>query len=235
MTGVLILALVFAVLALLLSFSRWLARRPWAAAGNLLVAVVLFVAVVGFWPAAADLTTYRTMPEQGPIAEVSCESTGPHSNRVTLTRLPDGRMQLVEVHGDEWRLDIRTLAWRDQAANLGLRAGYRLDRLSARFVGTTQTGATDAEPAPSPSSYGLGESDEAGEDVWAQVRTGTRWERYADARHAYGPWQPLADAGRFEVWLRRQGANGGTDVEARAVNEAASKAVQAVRPVVATR
>ena len=235
MTGALILALVFAVLALLLSFSRWLARRPWAAAGNLLVAVVLFVAVFVFWSAAADLTTYRAMPEQGPIAEVSCERTGPHSYRVTLTRLPDGRMQLFEVHGDEWRLDIRTIAWRDQAASLGLRAGYRLDRLSARFVDPAPSGATDAGPVSSPSSYELGESDEAGEDVWAQARTGVRWQRYADARHAYGPWQPLADAGRFEVWLRSRGADGGTDLETRAVNEAAAKAVQAVRPVVATR
>jgi len=233
MTGALILALVFAVLALLLSFSRWLARRPWAAAGNLLIAVVLFVAVFGLWPAAADLRTYRAMPEQGPIAEISCERTGPHAYRVALTHLPDGRMQLFEVHGDEWRLDIRTLAWRDQAVSLGLRSGYRLDRLSARFVDTA--GATDAEPVPSPSSYGLGESDEASEDVWAQAKTGARWKRYADARHAYGPWQPLADAARFEVWLASGGANGGTDLEARAVNKAAAKAVQAVRPVVATR
>src|SRR6476659_6655303 len=105
MTGVLVLALIFGVLAVLISFSRWLAHRHWAAAGNLLIAVVLFVLVRVFWPAADNLATYRSMPDEGPIAQLTCERTGPESYRVTLTRLPDGHMQVFEMRGDEWRLD----------------------------------------------------------------------------------------------------------------------------------
>ena len=134
MKGVLVVALVFGVLAVLLAFSRWLARRPWAAAGNLAVALVLFYLARTFWPAAENLATYHASPVEGPIAQVTCERTAPHAYRVTLTRLPDGRMQLFEISGDEWRLDIRTLAWRDRAADLGLNPGFRLDRLSARFL-----------------------------------------------------------------------------------------------------
>jgi hypothetical protein len=154
-------------------------------------------------------------------------------------------MRVFEMQGDEWRLDVRTLAWRDQAATLGLRSGYRLDRLSARYgamrlpaapatasnrpqgKNEPATATADAMMASSPSSYGLADLDEAGEDVWAQARTGSWWASYADARHAYGPWRPLADAGRFDIWLRKRGADGTVELEARPANEAAAKAVQA--------
>jgi hypothetical protein len=59
----LFLAVVFAVLAVLLGFSRWLARRHWAAAGNLLVAVLLFgVAYSPSGQPLAHLATYQPMP-----------------------------------------------------------------------------------------------------------------------------------------------------------------------------
>jgi hypothetical protein len=245
MTGVLAVALVFGVLAVLVSFSRWLAGHHWAAAGNLSVAVVVFVLVRNLWPATDNLATYQATPEAGPIAQLACERTGPRSYRVTLTHLPGGHMRVFEMQGDEWRLDVRTLAWRDEAASLGLRWGYRLDRLSARYgamrlpatAATASTrppgkqdavvGTANAMTAPAPSSYGLADQDEAGEDVWAQARTGSWWASYADARHAYGPWRPLADAGRFDIWLRKPGADGTAELEARPANEAAAKAVQA--------
>src|SRR5829696_2032953 len=97
MKGILILGLVFGAVAMLLAFSRWLAHRPWAAAGNLLIALVLFVFAGRFWPAAEHLATYQGLPIEGPIAQVVCERIGPHSYRVTLTRLPDGHMQLFEM------------------------------------------------------------------------------------------------------------------------------------------
>jgi hypothetical protein len=253
MTGVLTVALVFGVLAVLVSFSRWLAGRHWAAAGNFAVALIVFVLVRNFWPAADNLATYQAMPDEGPIAQLACERTGPGAYRVTLTRLPDGHMRVFEMQGDEWRLDIRTLAWRNQAASLGMRPGYRLDRLSARYSSmhvapaaapaSTRTAGNDyaateidVKASPLPSSYGLADQDEAGEDVWAQARTGAWWESYADARHAYGQWRPLADAGRFDIWLRKRRPDRIAELDARPANEAAAKAVQArARPIMAAK
>jgi hypothetical protein len=236
MKAVLIAVLVFGVLAVLLGCSRWLARRHWAAAGNLLVAVLLFGGVFTFWPAVAHLATYQPMAREAPIAQVYCERTSPQSYRVTLTRLPDGQMQLFEIMGDEWRLDIRTLAWRERAASFGLRPQYRLDRLSARFTDSHVASSDSASPdgvrpvtaafSARPSSYSLTDGNAAGADVWAQARTGVRWERIADARHAYGPWRPLVHGGRFDVWLSHQ--DGGDAVlEARPANEPAAQAAQA--------
>ncbi|HEX9207885.1 MAG TPA: hypothetical protein VF851_06590 [Steroidobacteraceae bacterium] len=222
---------VFGLIALLLGLSRWLARRHWAAAGNVAIALLLFFVAHRYWPAAAHLRTYEDMPAHAMIAQVYCERTGPRAYRVTLTRLPEGRMQVYEMTGDEWRLDARTLAWKGRAAQLGLRASYRLDRLSARYLTSAPTdGADPAVPAPPPASYALSDADEPGEDVWAQARTATRWEDSVVASHAYGPWRRLADGARYDVWMSRDPRQGPVRIDARPGNEAAAKAMLYTRP-----
>jgi hypothetical protein len=223
-SGASYLLVLFGLFALLLAWSRWLVDRRWAAAGNLALALLLFLIVHRTGPAAANLATYDRMPPTGVIAQLRCERTGPRNYRVTLTRLPGGRMQVFDVAGDEWRLDVRTLAWKNLAAQVGMRSSYRLDRLSTRYVRGPRP-ADGATPLLPPSSYGLPDRDEPGVDVWAQARTATRWEHYADGRHAYGPWRPLVHGGRFDVWITREDDGTGT-VDARPANDAAEKAMR---------
>ena len=136
-------------------------------------------------------------------------------------------MQLFEMAGDEWHLDIRTLVWRDTAAHLGLAPSFRLQRLSARFLSNaTATVGPGAAPVL-PSGYNLSDADEPGADLWARARTGSYWQRYADAGHASGPWRPLAHGGRYDVWLINKGG-GSARLEARPANEPAAKAVRAM-------
>ena len=204
----------FGALTALLALSRWLARRRWAAAGHLALAAVLIAAATQLWSLAADLATYGRLRHGEPVAQVFCERTGSRTFRLTLTRLPNGRMQVFELTGDEWRLDARTLAWQGRAIALGLEPRYRLERLSTRFVRA-------ADPAAAPSSYALARP--SGDDLWAQARTRTRWAEYAVAEHAYGPWRPLVQGARFELWFDAAG------LEARAANEPAANAT-APRP-----
>jgi hypothetical protein len=199
-------------LTLLLALSRGLAGRRRASLGHALLGALLIAGAALLWPVAANLGTYQALRPGAAVAQVFCERTGSRSHRLTLTRLPGGRMQVFEVAGDEWRMDTRTLAWRGLAVELGLGPVFRLDRLSTRYL--SATGPGDA----SPSSYRL--SDEVGEDVWAQARTGSRWSRYAVAEHAYGPWSPLAQRARYELWFDATG------LHVRPVNEAASGALQ---------
>lgn len=203
----------FGIVVLLLALSRWLAHRRWASAGHLALALALLLAAAWIRPVAANLATYDVRHAQRPVAQIYCERTSSRSYRVTLTRLPGGRMQVFEVLGDEWRIDARTLDWQGPAVDLGLRASYRLDRLSTRFVREPESDAP-------PSSYVLSD-DDTGTDVWAQARTGGFWSNYAHADHAYGPWQPLADGARFDVTFDRG------QLAARAANEPAAKALAA--------
>ncbi len=235
MLGVIALCVAFGLLALLLSLSRWLAHRPWAAAGNLAVAVLLLLVAHRLWPPVLHLQTYESMQPKALIAQVHCERTGPSAYRVTLTRLPAGHMQVFEMSGDEWRLDVRTLVWTGVAAQLGLPDSFRLDRLSGRYLRTelaatpTPAAAPAAEPAATrlvPASFALSDEEEAGEDIWAQARTDSGWKAHVDARHAYGPWRPLAGGARFEVSMTRVPGQAEAVLDARPANEAAAKAMR---------
>jgi hypothetical protein len=237
MLGVIALCVAFGLLALLLSLSRWLAHRPWAATGNLAVAILLLLLAHLLWPPVLHLQTYESMRPKAVIAQVHCERTGPSAYRVTLTRLPSGHMQVFEMPGDEWRLDVRTLVWTGQAARLGLPDSFRLDRLSSRYLRTepaaeatpTPAAVPAAEPAPTlpvPASFALSDEEEAGEDIWAQARTDSGWKDHIDARHAYGPWRPLADGARYDVSMTRTPGQAEAVLEARPANEAAAKAMR---------
>jgi len=215
MKAVALILACFGGLTALLALSRWLAGRRWAAAGHLVLAALVITGAVQLWSVAADLATYGRLRPNQPVAQVACERTGSRTFRLTLTRLPTGRMQVFEIAGDQWRLEARTLAWRRQASALGLEPRFRLERLSTRFVRIP-----DPLSAP-PSSYALAQA--SGDDLWAQARTGARWADYAVAGHAYGPWQPLAQGARFELWFDAAG------LHARAANEAAANALAARR------
>ena len=226
MLEAMIVLVVFGLIALLLGLSRWLARRHWAAAGNVAIALLLFFVVHRYWPAAMHLQTYEDLPDNALVAQVHCERTGPQAYRVTLTRLPEGRMQVYLMSGDEWRLDARTLVWQGRAAALGLQPGYRFDRLVARYRSAKPGDGADPDaPLPPPTGFELSDTGEPGEDIWAQARTATRWEDSIIASHVYGPWRRLAEGARFDVWMRRDPRTGKITLDARPGNEAAAKAM----------
>jgi hypothetical protein len=136
-------------------------------------------------------------------------------------------MQVFEMAAEQWRLDVRTLVWTGRAAGLGLPPSFRLERLSGRFIRTEAATPAAAEaPAGPPASFPLSDPEEPGEDIWAQARTGTRWQAHVDARHAYGPWRPLADGARFEVRLTRAAGSAEAVLEAVPANEAATRAMR---------
>jgi hypothetical protein len=222
--GALLLLVGFGFVALLLGFSRWLARRPWAAAGNLALAFLLFATAHHYWRVVEHLRSYEPLPRSAMVGQVYCERTGPGTFRVTLTRLPGGRMQVYELSGDQWHVEARTLVWMDRAAALGLPASFRFERLSTRQVHRNRRAATDAGPAGT-TSYPLSDAGAVGEDFWSQARAGRRWAHQVEPRRVYGPWRPLADGARFDLWMTRDPDTPTARLEARPANEAAIEAL----------
>jgi hypothetical protein len=231
MLGALLVVVFFGVVALLLGFSRWLAHRPWAAAGNVAIGLALFATAHAYWPAVAHLRTYERLPAEAMVAQVYCERTGPGNYRLTLTRLPGGRMQVYEIGGDEWRIDARTLVWKNRASQLGLPASFRFERLTSRYLrtGNPEESADAGAVIRSPEGYALADASEVGEDVWSQARTGLRWSADVEPGRAYGPWRPLADGARFDVWMSH--APGALDarLDARPANKAGAQAMEYTR------
>jgi len=187
----------FMVLAALLAWSRGLAGRRWAAAGHALLALVLAALVALGWPFARHLETYQVHLPELPVAEVFFERLSPDRYRVTLTRLPSGRMQVMELAGDEWRLDVLALDWSEHAARLGSRPRYRIEALASR-------------PAPSAASgLSLGVTADLSEEddstPWL-AGLGAQWGNpLVTTRAVSGAWQPMAHGARFDIRLTAAG------------------------------
>ena len=186
-----------ALVATLLAWSRWLAGRRWAAAGNLAVAIAGTLIVAAGWSPSRDLATLHPLRPNQAVAELFFEQVGAQRFRATLTRLPSGRMQVFELQGDEWRLTARGLDWTARAAALGLEPGYRLERLEARLA------ASGDEPG-GPTWFILNPA--RNDDLWSRLGERSRWSAVARPLTLAGPWQPMADRQRFVVRLDGQTA-----------------------------
>ncbi len=218
MHGVAVVVACFALVALLLAWSRWLAGRRLAAAGHVLMAITAAAGALLMWSVIAGLESYEAALHDQPVASLHLERTGAQSFRATLTRLPAGRVQVFELAGDQWRLEARTLSWQGLAAQIGLDRMYRLERLSTRATRPL------SGPEASGSSFSL--STDSPNDLWARGRTSPAWMRYVHGGHADGPWRPLANGALFTIWL---------DSEALRVGPANEAAAAAMRPPAGTR
>lgn len=186
----------FALVTALVGWSRWLAGRRWAGAGHGLLALGAALSVAVSWPVTQRLADYE--PEiagAAAVAEISIEQLGSHRFRVTLTRLPSGRMQVFDLPGNEWRLDVRTLRWTGYAADLGLAPRQRVERLSSRTAGTTGLAETQA------TTFRLAGTEH--DRGWPGPRS--PWARVISADERSSPWQPLAGQTRFRARLAATG------------------------------
>jgi hypothetical protein len=183
----------FAIATALIAWSRWLSRRRWAAAGNLSLSVLAALTVGLGWPVVRHLETYETTMRGQAIASIYVEKIGSHRRRVSLTRLPSGRMQVLELTGDEWRLVVRELGWTPSATRLGLEPRYRIELLESRD--------SSASDPSAPTVIALAE--ERGFDLWTIAVPGSIWSKAAVPGTLTNRWEPLADGERFDV--RREG------------------------------
>jgi hypothetical protein len=189
----LIVIAAFALIATLLAWSRWLAGRRWAAAGHLLLACVAGAAVVLTWPVAAYVKTFEPLVAPLPVAELAFERTGADRYRVTVTHLPSGRMQLLEVTGGEWRAELQVLRWADWLALLAPRTAYRIRGLETRTAADASTVTTRQLASP------------AGAEPWAAGLGSRRGRPMLTMQPATGPWLPMGDRARYELRLSEAG------------------------------
>jgi hypothetical protein len=214
--GVAVVLACFALIALLLAWSRWLAGRKLAMIGHVALGVAAGWAALLLWSVMGSLVSYEPAVRGQPVAELYFEQVGSGSFRGTLTRLPAGRVQVFELSGDQWRLEARTLEWQGRAAALGLDHVYRIERLSTR----TQPGSDGEAGSDRPTSSHYALPADTSEDLWAKARTRPGWMKHVRGGHADGPWRPMVDGARFTVWLV------GPALRIEPANEAAAASVK---------
>lgn len=133
------LAVVVGFIALLTALiaARMLAAGHWLLGwlrGTLGMLVLALAGLVGL--IAWDVTTYRPLTLGAPLASLTFQADGKQRYQV---RVEEGRqVRFVTLEGDLWQLDVRALHWRGIANLIGLEPGYRLEKLSGRYLAVEQ-------------------------------------------------------------------------------------------------
>lgn len=185
----------FAAIAVLLAWSRWLARRRWASLCYIAMAAGCAATAAIAWALFTGLAGFSPLRQDAEVARIRFDAAGPGRFRATLLRLPQGEVQVLDLPGDEWRIEVDTLEWPAVLAATGLQPSYRLARLESR-----ESAAATHRPAEPTRAYPL--SAAAGFDLWNAARSSALWSRIATAAGATLPWQPMPRPGEYLVRLQ---------------------------------
>lgn len=207
------LAWVLGLLGLIMLWvgARILFNRHWFLGWLRGTAGLAFVAVSGLIALLAyDVLSYRPLPVDKPLATLSFKAEG-SAYRVTLLQGSEERSEWLE--GDLWQLDARLLQWKGLARLIGLEPGYRLEKLSGRFLSIEQQNLAQRTRVPlARSLYGV--------DLWHWLRINQRDLFMFDPQAVRVTYLPMADDAVYSVTLSPTG------LLAQPMNEAARQALQ---------
>jgi hypothetical protein len=197
---------------LFVSFAiRGIRQRRFVACGiHSLFALCFVLAAATTWLLGFSLLTFERLTHEQLAAEVMLDKLGERHYRATLT-YPSNKTQSVELHGDEWQIDVRLLKWRGMANIAGFDTVYRLERISGRYSDI------DAERSLVRSVYSLNEP--ARIDAWELVRRYKEYMPWVDALFGSATFVPMADGALYRISVSQSG------LVARPVNQAARNAV----------
>ena len=204
-TGLLALLALF-IAARILFAPNWFLAWLRGTAGLAFLALALLIGVIAY-----DLRSYDPQVQDKPLVTLSFSADGPQRYRVNL--LEGGEEREVTLEGDLWQLDARLLGWKGLAALIGLQPGYRLEKLSGRFLAIEQQqSARFARVALAESPYGI--------DLWRWLRLGQRDLFLFEPQAARVTYLPIADGAVFSVSL------GPTGLMAQPMNQVAQQALK---------
>lgn len=183
-------------------FLGWL-RGMW---GLLLIAAGLTMGLSAF-----DLFSYKQIVSEQSVATISFEKLG--TQRFTaIVAFSEGGQQQYELAGDQWQMDARLIKWPNALAAMGVKPGFRLDRISGRYYSLENERNAERTVYPlSESKFGL--------DIWSIFHNGGDGLNFIDAIYGTATFVPMADGALFEVLLSNSG------LLARPLNEPATVAI----------
>lgn len=185
-------------LASLLAGLRMLLRRGWVL-GWLrgMAGLCLLLAAIGLGLVALDVRSYHSMQADRPIATVSFEKLDNQRYRAIFVATDSGAAQQFELRGDQWQLDARIVHWQGLLRAIGGKPGYRLDRISGRYL------SLDEERSSERTVYSLAD-DDGGIDFWDWVYQ-REWVPWVAASYSSARFLPMAEGALFEVGFSAQG------------------------------
>jgi len=212
--GYLFLAIMFVLLAAVLTYfaSKILFKHSWILGwlrGMFGLALLLGVTVLALM--AFDIYSYRQLDSEQNIATISFTALDSQEYAATFVD-NNGSQQNFTLLGDQWQLDSRIIKWNGILSRLGMNTGYRLERISGRYL------LLDDERTKNRSVFALSETP-GGVDVWTWLKAMNN-DSLVDARYGNSAFLPMVDGGQYQISVSNSG------LLARPLNEPAQTAVE---------
>jgi len=172
--------------------------------------LLLIIIGVTLAMSALDVYSYKQIVAEESVATISFEKIKPQRYRATVA-FSDGTVFKYEIAGDQWQMDVRLLKWPTALAAIGVKPGYRLDRISGRYYSLEQERNSER------TIYSLNDSKAV--DVWTMFNALGSSFNIVDADYGSATFVPMEDAAQYEVKLSNTG------LLARPLNEAARSAI----------
>lgn len=207
-------AIVVAIIAalVLVGALKTLFRPGWLLGwfkGTFGLVLVLLAGIIGLL--AWDVFSYDELAGETSVATISFEQLGEQHFQATLVQ-SGGPESQFELRGDQWQLDARIFKWSPALARLGLKPGYRLDRLAGRYY------SLESERNAERTVYELNTS-RSQVDAWRWLRAADERISWLDALYGSATFVPMSDGALYEVTLSHSG------LLSRPLNESARAAI----------
>lgn len=171
------------------------------------VALALLLVLIGI-----DLNRYQSYRYDVPVAKLKIKRQDQQRYLVYLDIVNGGSYEYI-LSGDLWQLDARLITWNGPLATfVGATPGYRLDRISGRYLSLDQE--VESERTVYPIVESLSPFDLF---QWLQSEQAIPW---IDAKYGSATYLPLKDGAEFAVAVGLDG------LVTRPVNTAAVEAVE---------
>jgi len=162
-----------------------------------MVGLGMSVVVIVLLLVALDLFTYRQLLADKTIATISFTQRGNQMYDGALV-YHTGHQRVFELHGDQWQLDARVFQWPKILHQWGIKPGYRLDRISGRYL------TLDDENTKKRTVYSLSDSL-TDVDIWMWLKRMSEWLPIVDAYYGSATFVPMVDGGQYEIALSASG------------------------------
>lgn len=172
--------------------------------------LLLSLATLFFIFIAIDLYSYRQVIGEQNIATISFRQLGQQHYLATFSPVK-GTAKDFEIFGDQWQLDSRIIKWHSFLNTIGMKTGFRLDRLGGRYISL-------ADERSKQRSLHTIESSVTPIDFWQWLESADI-NGLVDARFGSSTYLPMVDGGQFQVNISSSG------LIARPINSAAREAV----------
>lgn len=208
------ISLWIAVLLLVFTAIKVLIRGNWLLAWlRGCCGVFLLFLAASFASMAGDMRSYKPVLAKQSVATVRFTEFKPQIYIATVS-VPGQKESAFELHGDQWQLDTRIIAWRGALASLNIQPLYRLGRLSGRYLTLEQ------ERNNPRYVHELGASD-YGIDTWKLLHRLHGFLPWLRPQYGSAVYMPMAHDASYEVVLD------GNTLRATPKNKSAIAAVDA--------